>query len=130
MLAKKAVVAETLKAEAAAVAAEAKKVRDEVTAEMIRSHKKAIEVRTPDGLVRISLAEPESTVIHDDKILAAVRRKKDRRLLEDITYTETFVDQAKLLTAVQAGRIPMRVIERNTEIVPKTPYVTITVKGE
>jgi sRNA-binding carbon storage regulator CsrA len=130
LLAKKALYAHTLAQEAKAANDAAKAAKDEVLAEMVRTGTKAIEQHVGEDLVRISLAEPESTIIHEDKILAAIKRRKDDALLQEITYTETFVDQAKLLSAVQAGKIPMRVLERNSEVVPKTKYITITVKSD
>jgi hypothetical protein len=127
-LAKKAVLAHELAQEAKVAADKAKTIKDEVLAAMRESGTKAIEQRVGDELVRISLAEPESTVYNEDKILAAIKRK-DPELLSLVTETVVTLDHGKLLTAVQKGQIPLRVVERNTEVVPRTPYVTITIKA-
>lgn len=132
-LARKALRAQRLADEAKVANDAAKAAKEEVLHGMQSLGIKAIEKHVDEGgndvLVRISLAEPESTVYHEDKILAAIKRK-DPSLLAQVTETHVVIDQSKLLTAVQKGQIPLRVIERNSEVVPRTPYVTITLKGE
>jgi hypothetical protein len=126
-IAKKARLAKHLQLQADAIAAKAKRARDEVTKAMVSSGTKAIEQRVEEDLVRVSLATPEGTEYDEDAILRAVKRK-DPELYARITRTTVSLDFTALLTEVQKGTIPKRVIDRNSKIVPRTPYVTITLK--
>lgn len=126
-LATKALKAKELDIEAKALADEAKAAKNEVLAAMQRQGIKALEQRLGDTLVRINMAEPETTNYNEDAILRAIRRK-DEKLAKEVTKVTVSLDYTKFLTAVQQGRIPHRLVEKHVEVVPKTPYVTITLK--
>lgn len=124
--------AKMLELEASKLNSEAKRLKEQVLKQLQMQGTKAMEQKLDDGkplLVRVTLTEPESTVYHEDKILASLKKRKPdlyKRVLADPPPPS--LDFGKLLHAVQDGEIPQPWVNRHSELVPRTPYITITLK--
>jgi hypothetical protein len=141
-----------LDAQAKAVAKERDALKPKIVDAMKRAKSRLIEV----GNVRVVLVQQESTVYDEDNIYTSLTPKQ-RRLafdqyleLSELSSSRRRELQAQLrdlLTpserrrcvkwrfnldrmsqAVQAGDIPIEVLDENTSIVPKAPYPNVTIK--
>lgn len=118
-MARLALEAQELAAEAARLQAEAREKKQQVQDEMVRRGLRAVE----GNGVRVTLVEPEGVTWDVQKLESKIPAK----LWKDL-HTPV-LDWEKVSEAVSEGRLRPNIVDACTEVEAKTPYIRITARG-
>lgn len=111
---------EHLREQLAKAEAKEKKMTARIVAEMERREIRALEA----GTFRVSYVAPQVVEINFDKL----RTKLTPPLLKKVT--KLVLDKDALADQVQAGKIPQSLVSRYSSVVPRAPYIRVSIKKD